>query len=302
MQKILVITSSYDKTCDYIISKYKDVVFFRLNVDFFSQYLISFSKKGFEINCGDDSITELCCLSIYYRKPSAENLNGIIDSKYHTFVQKESHSLIEGIVESFQGVCLTKPSIMRPVGNKIFQARLASRVCFEIPDYLITNSESHLNEYQSIEAIVKPLSVGVLQNQKTKEFVQTNIVDTSIDLDGLKYSPAYFQHYQQKDFEVRATFIGKTAYVVKIESQNKVDWRKTGNQVIYSVCDMPADIYEKCILFMALSNMQFGCFDFIVYNNIWYFLEMNVNGQWAWLEFETGLNISGSIVRYLRGI
>jgi len=45
--------------------------------------------------------------------------------------------------------------------------------------------------------------------------------------------------------------------------------------------------------------MEFGCFDFIVNNDEWYFLEMNSNGQWAWLEFETGSPISQEIVEYL---
>ena len=47
--------------------------------------------------------------------------------------------------------------------------------------------------------------------------------------------------------------------------------------------------------------MKFGCFDFIIKDDLWFFLEMNANGQWAWLEFETGLNISGAIIDFLTG-
>lgn len=41
--KILIITSSIDYTVDYIISKYKDVNFYRLNVDLFDSYQILIS-------------------------------------------------------------------------------------------------------------------------------------------------------------------------------------------------------------------------------------------------------------------
>ncbi|MBU2970012.1 hypothetical protein KO527_11685 [Pseudoalteromonas sp. C2R02] len=301
MEKILIVTSSYDKTCDYIIQKYNDVDFFRLDLDFFSKYSISYTKDGFVISNGNDILHEASCSSIYYRKPTPENLNGIIDLKYQSFSHKEAYSLIEGIVEAFDGTCLTKPSIMRPAGNKIFQAKIAQQVGFEAPDYLMTNNADFVKEYQANEAIVKPLSVGVIQDEKTKEYVQTNMIDANINLDALKYSPSYFQLYQKKDYEIRATFVDSEVFVVKIESLNEIDWRKSDNKITYSVFEMPKDIYSKCVKFMKLCKMDFGCFDFIVHNDSWYFLEMNVNGQWAWLEFETELNISGSIVRYLRG-
>jgi glutathione synthase/RimK-type ligase-like ATP-grasp enzyme len=301
MEKILIITSSYDKTCDYLIKKYRDVDFFRLDFDCFSKYSISFFNNQFCISNKDHSILEEDCCSIYYRKPSPENLSGIIDRKYHSFAYKEAYSLIEGIVEAFSGACLSKPSIMRPAGNKILQARLAKNVGFEYPKYLITNSAAKVNEFNSDKSIVKPLSVGVIQDERSKEFVQTNLLNENIDLEALKYSPSYFQRYQSKDYECRATFIGKKAFIIKIESENDIDWRKLNNKINYSVCEMPNDIYTKCLLFMKECKLEFGCFDFIIKNNIWYFLEMNVNGQWAWLEFEVGVDISGEIMRYLRG-
>ena len=155
--------------------------------------------------------------------------------------------------------------------------------------------------FKGFETMGKEAKKNGALDEKTKEFVQTNIVDANINLDALKYSPSYFQLYQKKDYEIRATFVSSEVFVVKIESLNEIDWRKSDNKITYSVCEMPDDIYNKCIKFMKLCKMDFGCFDFIVHNDSWYFLEMNVNGQWAWLEFETELDISGSIVRYLRG-
>lgn len=129
--------------------------------------------------------------------------------------------------------------------------------------------------------------------------MQTNLYDDKYDLSLLKYTPAYFQHYIQKDYEVRVTFVGKESFSVKIESENPVDWRKIGNKITYSKFEIPENIYENCLLYLEKTNMEFGCFDFIVHHDEWYFLEMNSNGQWAWLEFETGLQISKEIVDYL---
>ncbi len=43
-------------------------------------------------------------------------------------------------------------------------------------------------------------------------------------------------------------------------------------------------------------GLRFGALDFLVTpDGEWYFLEINPNGQWAWIEQETGLPISDAI-------
>lgn len=300
--RVLILTSSYDRTCDYIVSKYSDIDFFRFNFDNFSAYKVSTSPDGFKIEINRDTIETNTCKSIYFRKPTHENLDGIFEKKYHNFAVREAYSLIEGIAESFTGLCLSKPSIMRSAGNKVTQAILAKKVGFNVPSLLITNDLSKINKFKRGQSIVKPLSTGVVFNNNQKEFVQTNLVNPDFGLEALKYSPAYFQEYIEKDFEVRVTFVRTKAFSVKIYSENRVDWRKLNNSVKYSICEIPNAIYEKCLEFLKFCGMQFGCFDFVVKNNSWYFLEMNSNGQWAWLEFETGACISKEIVGYLNGV
>ncbi|WP_226859539.1 hypothetical protein [Enterobacter cloacae complex sp. P14RS] len=51
---------------------------------------------------------------------------------------------------------------------------------------------------------------------------------------------------------------------------------------------------------MKKLDLKFGCFDFIVSGGEWYYLEVNANGQWVWLEIELGLDISKKIMDYLQ--
>lgn len=298
-QKILIFTSSYDKTCDYLIKKYSNVNFFRFNLDFFSTYDVVVSSDGFIIKSINNEIDSLSCKSIYFRKPVCEILDGVFDDKYHPFVHRETYSLIEGITESFFGRCLTKPSIMRRANNKVFQAILSKKIAFNLPNASITNDKNLLTNLKDEDYIVKPLSTGTVIDGNKKEFVQTNIIDSSYDTSKLKYSPIYLQEYINKDYEVRVTFINNAYFPVKIVSENNVDWRKPNNKVTYQICEMPNEIVAKCFNFLNSCDMIFGCFDFLVKDNEWYFLEMNANGQWAWLEFEVGCNISDEIVGFL---
>lgn len=295
-----MLTSSYDRTCDYLISKFNKVAFFRFNVDQFSSYRITYNKNGFKINHLSGEIDSDTCQSIYIRKPSMEALDGIFDSRYHNYIHRESYSLIEGLSESFEGMVLTKLSVMRKANNKVFQALLASRSGFIIPDYAITNDEDLLNQYSIQKGIIKPLSLGEIEKGNTKEFVQTNLIREDIDVKNFEYSPVYLQSFIDKDFEIRVTVIDGVFFPVRIDSINLIDWRKPNNKVSYKICEIPEDIKTKCLKYMSLCEMKFGCFDFLIKDGIWYFLEMNANGQWAWLEMETKLKISDEIINLLK--
>lgn len=298
-KQLLVITGSHDRTCDYLERRYNDIGFFRLNLDQFSKYLVSVATKGFEITTSEAKINHESCGGIYYRKPLMENLTGIFEQKYHRFAHSEVLSLVDGIVESFEGPCLSKPATLRRANNKVLQLHLASRIGFIIPDAVITNAYARIHCLHGEMTIVKPLSVGTVDHEGTREYVQTNIVDEGVDGSFLKFCPSYFQQYIEKDHELRVTVIGDRFHTVKIESKNKVDWRKANNEITYSHVNLPSEIAEKCRQLMDRLGMNFGCFDFMVKDGTTYFLEMNANGQWAWLDAITQFEISKSLINYL---
>jgi glutathione synthase/RimK-type ligase-like ATP-grasp enzyme len=57
---------------------------------------------------------------------------------------------------------------------------------------------------------------------------------------------------------------------------------------------------KRCIELTKLLNLRFGAIDFIcdTSDNYW-FLEINPNGQWAWIENQTQAPIANSIVSEL---
>lgn len=76
----------------------------------------------------------------------------------------------------------------------------------------------------------------------------------------------------------------------------KLNLRKKNNKIIYSRIDTPQAVKDNCLLYMEFFGIDFGCFDFIVFDDEWFFRN---ECQWVWLEHETGLNISKEIIRYL---
>lgn len=297
-KNILIITSSFDKTVDYIIEKFSNIKFIRLNVDELDKYKISITSNSDYIVCLKSSEYEINNLfesihSIYYRKlflPSLENY----DDNYHTYMQKEIYSFIVGMVDNFKGKILTAPSILRKVENKIFQLQVSTDLGFLLPNSLITNDKNQANKFNVFKTIAKPLATGKLTISTA---VHSNIITG--DVSDISLSPTYFQEYISKDYELRVTVIKDTFYCVKIIADNKIDWRDSEDKNLYELIDTPEIVKQQCLNFLRACNLDFGAFDYIVSDNKYYFLECNPNGQWLWLEMKLGLDISKSIVEYL---
>jgi len=171
-----------------------------------------------------------------------------------------------------------------------------------MPSSLITNSNISTSSFinKNINSIVKPLSTGRVACNNNVGIIQTNLVDKNIELKNLELAPAYFQEYIEKQYELRVTIVDRKVFAVRIDTNEKIDWRKNKENIKYSKFKLPAKIIKKCNALMQKLNLKFGALDFIVNDrDEFYFLEINANGQWGWLEHELKLNISGAIMNYL---
>jgi glutathione synthase/RimK-type ligase-like ATP-grasp enzyme len=301
MKNILIITSSYDMTIDYFIDKFRNKAnFFRFNTDQIYNYKIQITEDtGWIIVCNQWNLKQNDTEAIYFRKPSFPDISEY-EYKYHNMIRKDILTFIQGIAESFKGKCLTRPSILYKAENKIYQLSIAKEIGFQIPRSLITNSSNAAFDFcNSTQCIIKPLSVGKIYTDNKVSIIQTNLVDNSFEFNGLEASPSYFQEFVSKDYEVRVTIIDNKVFAVKIESSEKVDWRKHGSSNSYSKMYLPDDLQLKCLSILKKLNLDFGAFDFIVNKGNYYFLEVNPNGQWYWLEESLDLSISDNIFNYL---
>ena len=299
MSKILIITCSYDKTIDYIIEKNKYTAnFFRFNVDLFADYGITISNSYWEISYRNNTINSNTTLSIYYRKPTFPDTSDFAP-EYRRIINSDILAIIDGLANSFSGVVLTKPYLLRQAENKIFQLIYAKSHSILMPKSFIGNNDHWkcIND----QRIIKPISVGKIETSSGIAIIQTNLMHENDSYDSPELTPVYIQEYIKKSFEVRITVVDDDFFAVKIVSDNMIDWR-AGNNNQYEIIDIPIEI-KKCIKMMMKDfQLRFGAIDYIVdVDGKWYFLEINPNGQWQWLECILGLSISDSIMNMLLG-
>lgn len=134
--------------------------------------------------------------------------------------------------------------------------------------------------------------------------VYTSEITKAINKEEAEYNINYLQNKIEKRYDVRATFVGEKCFAVAIESQQLedtcVDWRKGEHILQHTPIDLPMTIHEKCISLMQKLDLHYGAIDFVLDQEGNYtFLEINPNGQWAWIEHLTGLPISKEIVKCL---
>jgi len=303
-KSILIITSSIDCTVDLIIQRFnKNVNFFRINVDNFSNYKISVGQKYsiWEITDLQNNITinKSEIGSIYYRKPMFPDLSEY-EPEYHMMIQRDIIGLINGIVDSFEGKVLSKPCLLRESENKTNQLIYAINHNWKTPNSFIGNDSDKQLDFSSIRSIIKPLTTGKVDTKNGCELYQTNYFNYKVNT--ISLTPIYLQTYITKLYEVRITIINTTFYTVRIDTKDKLDWRADYKNHKYSIIECPKKIQKQCLAMLKNYNLRFGAFDYIVTpENKWIFLELNPNGQWLWLEEALNLDISEQIINYLLG-
>lgn len=199
--------------------------------------------------------------------------------------------------------------------SKMEQMRIALHVGLNVPNTCFSNCQENIISMakQFDELVLKPIdSNGVWNEEEEQEYVfYTQKVSSeaimSAPKEAFTQTVSFVQNYIPKAFELRVTVVAGKVFCCKIESQHladdcgKIDWRQGDDKGLkYSPFTLPDDISQKCLQFLRLMKLNFGAFDFIVTPSGEYvFLECNPNGQWLWIELETGMKISEAIAAAL---
>ena len=160
-----------------------------------------------------------------------------------------------------------------------------------------------LKKYEDIS--LKPIGADSFFTDDGMEYVFYSRKAQSKDIvaqpeEAFRQTVCFLQNYVEKKYELRITVCNEDVIACKIDSQSldddkgKVDWRQGYDYGLkQEIVEIPNEIKTFCTSFLKEMHLNFGCFDFIVTPNDEYvFLECNPNGQWLWIELETGYDIS----------
>jgi len=302
---VLVITFKEDFTADYIINALNKqrIAYKRFNCEDLLTYQYSFR---FSETCIYSLMKEGHFDAVWFRRTKLPDLS-ILSIPEKIYLSAEIESFTKNIFCVIEAKWISDPFAVYKAENKFLQLREASKLGFKIPETLVTNSKSELKDFYENHhrrIIVKPISQTRIEYAGSPQFIFTNAVTEASMAELNKYdlTPCIFQENISKEYEIRVTVVGNKVFAAAIYSQEDpetvTDWRRKKLQ-FYQI-DLPCDIQQKCVQMVEVLQLKFGAIDLIIDKNGNYvFLEINPNGQWAWIESQTGMPISDAIIEHL---
>lgn len=274
---------------------------------------LSYSLNGKGADVISDGILLNNVDAVWLRKPQPlEQINMPLSEDYKEFslfAIKHFSQLLYGRFPDALWVS-SYYSIER-ASDKLFQLEIAKKIGFNIPATLVTSSEEQAKKFikHHKTVITKPIERRGLIKNGAFHFFYTNKINKRTDISGLHLAPAIFQEAVLEAVDVRVTVVGDKVFAASItggsmdQSNSTVrDWRVTNHDdsAKYEAIELPASVARLCVLHVKEMGLCFGAIDLMRdKKGVYWFLENNPNGQWAFVEQATGLPIGRAIARLL---
>lgn len=236
---------------------------------------------------------------VWYRRPKAPILSVVLHEDDRKNSARENSAFFQNFwhIIAPDALWINSPDNARRANCKMLQLKIAMQIGLAIPKTLVSNDPAKIKTFIAdnvpAQTIYKTFSPVAWYDPKVNLHLAyaTNITVEDLTSDTILQSTAgIYQQKIAKAFELRITYFGTYGVAVKLRSQEhpkgQMDWRAIPtHELIIEPYEIPQDINEKCIALMRKLGLLFGCFDFIVTpDNEYYFLEINEQGQFLWIE------------------
>lgn len=202
--------------------------------------------------------------------------------------------------------CVNSPDAQLRARIKPVQLFEAVRAGLQIPDTTIGN-DAHAAAFADM-VFFKPMTAdppaeGALgfPDRFSREEVHKHA-------DVIANCPGIFQAYCEKDHELRVCVFGETVHAFKLDSQAvagaELDWRRVMlPDSAVSPISLSADEAGRCRAVVRGLGLDYGVLDLIrTPQGELVFLEVNPDGQWLWLERQTGAPLAEAFAAFLRSL
>jgi glutathione synthase/RimK-type ligase-like ATP-grasp enzyme len=264
-----------------------------------------------EVISKEKHLEQVC--AIWFRKPEYVPPNKLpVAEPYKMFAGEAYKTAVRMLYDLLKDkFWLSDVRSILVASNKVYQLQLAQSLGFQVPKTIVTSNPLEATNFRTqVGSIVtKSLTfTPVLKEDGTYAFYTTRIgPDDVVDFSGLVVAPAIFQQEISPKRDIRVTIVGNQFFPCEVSIHGKyagaVDWRIgiTTDNVTYAYHqEFPDNLKTKCSLLLKALGLSFGVVEFAIdRDGDYWFLEINPNGQWAFVELATGMQISKAIAAIL---
>lgn len=309
MKTTLLLTQSRDPTADYIQKAFerKQQSISRINLDDFNipKLLIDplqEDKRWIEDISGT-KIKAQEIKAIIIRRPAIPNLHE--DDAKSRFLGREILFGLRAFLETTSAIWMNHPDLNSIASSKPRNLQMASALGLKVPQTLI--SSDHIEILTWLEkqknSVIKAISYGLMERKNSAEMAFTQRVPKNFNVEEntLPCVPILLQEEIEKEADIRVTVVGNKVFSAILPQEGtQIDWRARTNESKWNFYKLPNLIENACINLCSELKLEFAAIDLVKsVSGDFFFLELNPNGQWVWIEEETGLRISDAIVEHL---
>ena len=222
---------------------------------------------------------------------------------------RESRATLVGSCMAITGKVMSHPSSVWQAEFKPYQLAIAASLGFTVPKTLVTNSPDEIRAFydEGRALIVKPVRSGYFESGGEPRVIYTSrFLDEHLsNLEAARFAPSIYQEFVPKSLDIRVTYVGGRCFTAAIHSQSDeaatVDWRRTVDESLpHSRHELPRVIEDYICRYMRSLGLQFGALDFaLTADGVYYFLEVNPNGQWLWIDQLLDMGITDAVADWL---
>jgi ATP-grasp ribosomal peptide maturase len=304
---VLVLTHTFDPTADYVVTELnrRGVPVFRCDPGEFPKRLTLAARLGTGwvgslcLPEREVRLEDIGCA--YYRRPTMFDLPGGLSDDVRRWASQEARMGLGGVLSALPR-WLNHPGHIAAAEYKPVQLHIANLCGLAVPRTIITNDPNVARTFVAEvgRVVYKPLTPASVADGDARRTVFTTPIEAH-QLDASVTTTAHlFQEWIDKAYEVRLTAVDDDLFATRIDAHSAagaVDWRADYDNLSYlPLADLPCTVRTGVVLMLRHLRLRFGVLDFIVTpDERWVFLEVNPNGQWAWIQDETNQPITSAI-------
>lgn len=307
---VIVLSNRADETTDYLCSRMTEggIGFTRVNTESAASTCSIFATpNGVELRVNEATLVASDVDAVWYRRPRPIDPVSSGDRYDRAFAAAEWTAALEGFFAHVPSSrWINHPATIMGASSKLEQLTRAAQYGLRVPAWLCTMETEDASRFfheQGGRVVTKPLYCGYIERE-------TPAADTVIYTCRVRHedlcssgsslgAPTLFQREVAGGEDVRVTLVDDEAIAVRLtRDDGEVDIRRNNMAgVRYTSERVPPRVKDAIHSLVRSYGLRFAAVDMMVTGDDWQFLEINPNGQWAWLDLLGGAEIYRSFLK-----
>ena len=301
---VLLLTNKLDVSADLVVLRLqaRQIPYLRINVEDAPSCLVSAEYPAGRWVWKDPwhgAVDLNRVSSVWYRRPgNPKEDDESLSAATRSYLAEQWRSLVLGLRALPDVTWVNDPISNAAAELKVLQLATAVRVGLRIPQTCVTNDLAAAGRLQG-PLVAKSLGGAFLEETDANYFIYTQ----SINLDEatsaeVQLAPVIFQQRLWPKEDYRVTIVGSHVFAAMIPegTARPLDWRATSEPPQFERVELPRAMTRKLMSLLRGLGLRFGAIDLCRAHGDFFFLEVNPNGEWGWLETSLGFPIADAIV------